>query len=231
MPKFTGFPTGGVDFFRVLSVKQDREWFHQHRADYQQLWEAPMRAFLAEVQAGLARQFPEAKKTEPKVFRIYRDTRFSKDKSPFKTSISGLIPLYRGGMMERVGLYFELGPSPFVACGRWLMEPPVLKRFRRAVADERTGSPFVKAVATAVARGFAVESHEQLARVPKGWPKDHPRGELLRQKGFALTFPTPAFAEIESPRLVRWSLDHVKAIAPVMKWVERVARGQRASFD
>lgn len=231
MAKFTGFPKGGVDFLRVLSVKQDREWFKQHKADYERLWEEPMGDFLAAVQAALASTFPQSRKTKPKIFRIYRDTRFSKDKSPYKTFISGVIPLYPGGMIDRVGLYFEFGPSPFVACGRWMMEPPVLKRFRKAVADERTGAPFAKAVAQAEKKGFVPSSQEQLARVPKPWPKDHPRGELLRHKGFAFSFPAPTFALIESPKLVPWAVQQVKVIAPVMKWVESAAKGKRPSFS
>jgi uncharacterized protein (TIGR02453 family) len=227
---FTGFPKGGVEFFQTLSVRQDRAWFHAHKTDYQQLWEAPMHAFLDAVQAKTATLFPETKKTKSKVFRIYRDVRFSKDKSPFKTSISGVIPLYQGGMMERVGYYFELGPTPFVAAGRWMMDPPTLKRFRKAVADERTGPPFAAAVEKAVAKGFVVSSEQQLSRVPKPWTKEHPREALLRQKGFTFTLPNPSFALLHSPRLVDWAVTHLKDIAPVMKWVERAARGKKPTF-
>ena len=221
-----------LKFLADLKKHNRRDWFQANRKRYEAA-RAEAVLLCDAVIAGLARFEPHMLEQDPEdcFFRINRDTRFSKDKSPFKTSISGVIPLYRGGMMERVGLYFELGPSPFVACGRWMMEPPVLKRYRKAVADERTGPPFAKAVAKAVAAGFEVGAQEQLARVPKGFAKDHPRAELLRHKGFALSFPTPTLPLIESGRLVRWSLDHVKAIAPLMKWVERAARGQKPSFS
>lgn len=224
--RFEGFPKGGVDFFRVLSVKQDREWFREHKADFQALWETPMRAFLAEVKAALASTFPQSVKAETKVFRIYRDTRFSKDKSPFKTSISGIVPLYPGGMMERVGFYFEFGPTPFVAAGRWMMEPPVLKRFRKLVADDKTGAPFAKAVAQAEKQGFTVSSQQQLTRVPKPWAKDHPREALLRHKGFAFSFAAPTVEQLESPKLVGQVVKQLKLVAPVMKWVESAAKGK-----
>jgi len=227
---FTGFPNGGVDFFRTLSVRQDRAWFQAHKTDYQQLWEAPMNAFLAAVQAKVTSTFPEAKKTRSKVFRIYRDVRFSKDKAPFKTSISGVVPLYLGGMMERVGYYFELGPTPFIAAGRWMMDPPTLKRFRKAVADERIGPAFAAAVAKAVDKHFVVSSQQQLARVPKPWLKEHPRAELLRHKGFTLTLPNPSPAIMESPKLVDWAVAQLKTIAPMMKWVELAARGKKPAF-
>lgn len=227
---FEGFPKGGVAFFRTLAVKQDREWFKAHKADFEQLWEAPMHAFLTTLQARLSPLFPEAKRTTPKVFRIYRDTRFSKDKSPFKTSISGVVPLYPGGMLERVGAYFEFGPAPMAAAGRWMMDGPTLKRFRRAVADDATGAPFARAVEQAVARGLRVESQQQLARVPKPFAKDHPRGELLRHKGFAFTFPPPIAAVLASPKLVDWAVGHLKAAAPMLRWVETAARGKQPTF-
>lgn len=226
VPAFTGFPRGGVDFFRALAVRQDRAWFQAHKADYQALWETPMRAFLAELQPRLVRWFPKAAKTEAKIFRIYRDTRFSKDKSPFKTSISAVIPLFPGGMMERVGFYLELGPAPFIAAGRWMMEGPTLKRFRRCVADERLGVPFAKAVARATKAGFEVSSQQQLVRVPKPWPADHPRGELLRHKGFALTFPAPTERELAARGFVQWAQARLAAVAPVLQWVEAAASGK-----
>jgi uncharacterized protein (TIGR02453 family) len=229
--RFTGFPKGGVDFFRALALKQDRTWFQAHKADYQALWEAPMHAFLHALKAPLSKAFPDVMRTTPKVFRIYRDTRFSKDKSPYKTYASAVVPLYPGGMMERVGLYFELGPSPFVASGRWMMEPPVLKRFRRAVAEEALGASFARAVERHTAQGFVVSSQKQLKRVPRPWTKDHPREALLRHTGFAYTFPTPSQALTESVELVRWTVDHVRRLAPVLKWVEAAARGRRPSLQ
>lgn len=233
LQRFTGFPKGGVAFFRTLALRQDRAWFHQHKEDFRSLWEGPMRAFLAEVHQGLVTTFPTAKKTKSKIFRIYRDTRFSKDKSPFKTSISGVIPLYEGGMMERTGLYFEFGPESFVAVGRWMMEPPVLKRFRKVIADDRTGAPFAKAVAKVTGKGaeVTVTSMEQLKRVPTPWPKDHPREALLRHKGFAFSLTPPTEKQLASPALVTTYVTRVQALAPMLKWVESAARGKRPSFS
>ncbi len=228
--KFDGFPDGGIDFFRALALKQDREWFRAHKDDFVRLWETPMQAFLSELQRGLNSTFPFTKRAKPKVFRIYRDTRFSKDKTPFKTSISGMVPLVPGGPMIAAGVYFELGPQSFGAAGRWMMEPAVLKRFRRAVADDATGAPFAKAVEKVTKRGFKVISHQLLARVPPGFPKDSPRAELLRQKGFALEFTMPSAKVQGSKDFAKWAVAQVKAIAPLIDWVEQVAKGRRPSL-
>jgi uncharacterized protein (TIGR02453 family) len=188
--RFEGFPPGGVDFFRALALKQDRDWFKAHKADYERLWVEPMQALLDELSAPLKASFPQVGRSPAKIFRIYRDTRFSKDKAPFKTSISAVVPLFPGGMMERSAFYFELGPTPFFASGRWMMEPLPLKRFRKAVADDKKGVPFAKLVQRATSAGFTVSSQQQLVRVPKPWDKEHPRADLLRHRAVRSRSPS-----------------------------------------
>src|SRR5215210_4710551 len=97
---FLGFPREGARFFAQLAVKQDREWFKEHKAQYAELWETPMKALMEELAPKLAKRYPGVKLLPPKHFRIYRDVRFSKDKSPFKTTINAMIG-FPGG--EEIG--------------------------------------------------------------------------------------------------------------------------------
>src|SRR5262245_25958718 len=90
---FDGFADRDAKFFRALAKNQRRECFEAHRQEYEDGWLVPMKALLAEVRERIDRLFPHDPLAEPKVFRIYRDVRFSKDKSPYKTHIGGYVAI------------------------------------------------------------------------------------------------------------------------------------------
>lgn len=226
---FDGFPEGGLAFFDQLKICQDRAWFKAHKADYEALWQQPMVKLFDLLHQDLRRQFPELSKTQPKVLRIYRDVRFSKDKAPFKTSCTAILPLYAGAAMPEgaTSLYCDFGIEPFVAAGRWMMDGPLLRRFRGFIAAEKTGAPFATAVARAQAVGFTIASHGALKRPPPGIAADHPRLALLKLKGFALTFPQLSRSLLaDGPGLVRRLKADVKRAAPLLQWLEAMARGK-----
>ena len=125
---------------------------------------------MDELLAELAPEFGEGK-----VFRPYRDVRFSADKSPYKTAMGA--SLSGGG-------YIHLSAEGLGAgCGMYMMAPDQLERFRRAVSDDRSGAELTRVVAKVTKAGIEVSAHDALKTAPKGYPKDHPRIELLRQKG------------------------------------------------
>src|SRR5258705_5496274 len=107
---FTGFPRDGVKFFRELAARQDREWFKDHKAAYVEKWEAQMKALLDDIGPAISKQYRGVKLLPPKHFRIYRDVRFAKDKSPFKTNVAAMIG-FPGGDEEGApaALYLHLG--------------------------------------------------------------------------------------------------------------------------
>src|SRR4029453_17142710 len=86
--RFEGF--AGVDFFRELQKRQSREWFAKHKTEYEAGFVKPMAALLREAARALERSYPDCELDQPKVFRIHRDVRFSRDKSPYKTHIAGV---------------------------------------------------------------------------------------------------------------------------------------------
>src|SRR5207248_1105747 len=113
-----GFPDAEAKFFRNLAKRQSREWFQAHKAEFDEGWQEPMKALLSEVRALADKSFPHCELAEPKTFRIYRDVRFSKDKSRYKTHIGGVIQIKRSGKMTEVpiALYFHVGqPKSFGA--------------------------------------------------------------------------------------------------------------------
>ncbi|HUB08955.1 MAG TPA: DUF2461 family protein, partial [Myxococcales bacterium] len=163
---FRGFPPSGTAWFKALALEQNREWFQANRAGYDTLWLAPMRALLAELAGPLAKVHGR-KVGSPKIFRLNRDVRFSKDKSPYKTNIAALVP-FAGlpPMMGPAALYLHLGLDEVVAFGFYTLEPAGLQRLRRGLLDERTGRAAQKLVAAAKKKGLSLSAMETLKRAP-----------------------------------------------------------------
>jgi uncharacterized protein (TIGR02453 family) len=156
------------------------------------------------------------------VFRIFRDVRFSKDKSPYKTHIGGFIPVQRKEKVTEVpmALYFHVGAKEtFGAAGHYMMSPPSLDRFRVAVAEDKRGKELGKLLGTLQKKGFSTESHETLKRVPKGYDPDHPRAELLKRKGLVVTFPKVPAGLLATHKLTTWLATQCKATTALVEWL------------
>lgn len=215
---FTGFPRPGIGWFQGLALAQNREWFQAHREGYEQLWLAPMQSLLAELKSPLEKLYGR-KLGATKVFRLNRDVRFSKDKSPYKTNIAGLLPFDGFQPMEGpAALYLHLGLEELVAFGFYTLETPSLQRLRKLLLDEKAGPALAKLIAAAGKAGLHPDAMEKLKRPPPGVSADHPRVELLKHKALALS-------REEVPKSVRfgaglkaWILEQAKAAAPVVKW-------------
>lgn len=215
---FEGFHKDGVGWFHALRMQQSREWFQEHKDDFERLWNAPMKAFLAEVKPPLEKLY-KRKLAEPKVFRIYRDVRFSKDKSPFKTWMGGLLQFAGYGKMEGpAALYLHLGLEEVVAFGFYALEPAELKRYRAGLLDEKKGSALQKRVDAAQKKGLKADAFEHLKRPPPGVDPEHPRVHLLKQKGLGLsTSKIPKDVRYKKA-FTDWVLAQAKLAAPVLEW-------------
>jgi uncharacterized protein (TIGR02453 family) len=223
MSRFEGFADGQSKFFRALAKKNERDWFLAHKTEFEEGWNSPMKLLLAEVREAIDKLYPHCDLDEPRVFRIFRDVRFSKDKSPYKTHLGGFIPLQRSGRRTTdlpMALYFQVGAiQNFGAAGHYMMEPDSLERFRVAVADEKRGKELSRILATLDKKGFPADSHERLKRVPKAYDADHPRAELLKRKGLVVAFPALPKGLLASPSLVKWLVDGCKVSAPLVEWL------------
>jgi uncharacterized protein (TIGR02453 family) len=179
------FPPEGRAFLAELVKRQSREWFTPRKEEFQRLLEEPMRALLSALGPLLLESFPAVEDTAPKLFRIYRDTRFSKDKSPYKGHVAGQLPL------GRVGLYCHVAADEvFAAVGMWDMQPDDLKRYRKNLVDnDAVGDALLKETQALERKGFKLMSFDELTRAPQGVSPDHPRIQLLKHKGWALAFP------------------------------------------
>lgn len=165
---FSGWPAEALEFYEGLEADNTRTYWLAHKNDYDECVRAPMQALLDE----LAPRWGAGK-----IFRPYRDVRFSPDKTPYKTHI--------GALLEG-GAYVQLSAEGLGAgCGIWHVEPDSLRRYRDAVAADRTGGELVSIVTALNRRGIDTASHDALKTVPRGFDRDHPRADLLKRKGLA----------------------------------------------
>jgi uncharacterized protein (TIGR02453 family) len=201
---FKGWPAEAIEFFEGLEADNSKAYWQDHKADYEKLVKAPMEELLAE----LEKEFGEGR-----IFRPYRDVRFSKDKSPYKTNIAAT--LSRGGYVSLTTEALGAGS------GYYGLMPDQLERFRKAVADDKTGKALVKIVEKARAEGIEVSAHDVLKTAPKGYPKEHPRIELLRHKGLIFWKQWPAGAWLGTPKAKERVLELLRAAKPLLRWLEK----------
>ena len=225
------FTAATLTFFRGLARHNAKPWFEAHRADYEQEVVAPMRALIEEMDVRLARFAPEIT-GHPKrsMFRIYRDVRFSKDKSPYKTNVAASFPWVEGGDSEgphgfgesgNPGGYFHLSPGEvYIGGGMW--HPPTAKlvSFRKAVVDDPSGVRRLLEEPEFVSQ-FGALSGDKLKRVPPGFPPDHPEAELLKHKDF--TFGRRlADRDVMSPGLPEVIAESFEVALPVVRFLARL---------
>src|SRR5438132_1283304 len=200
---FRGWPAEAIEFYEGLEADNSKAYWQDHKAEYEKLVLGPMQELLAE----LAPEFGEGR-----VFRPYRDVRFSRDKSPYKTWMAAT--LAKGG-------YIQLNSEGLGAgCGMYTMAPDQLDRFRRAIADDRTGRALSRLVDKATSNGLEVSAHDVLKTAPKGYPKDHPRIDLLRQKGLITWKQWPAGPWLGTKQAKQRVVDFLHASKPLQKWLE-----------
>jgi uncharacterized protein (TIGR02453 family) len=170
MERFEGFADDQAKFFRALVKNQNRDWFQAHKAEFEEGWNGPLKALVTELRESIDGHYPHCDLGEPKILRIFRDVRFSKDKSPYKTHIGGYIPTERAAAKGSppAALYVHVGTERFAAAGHYMMEGPDLARYRKAIEDDAKGKELVKILATLKKKGHVIESHGEFKRVPKG---------------------------------------------------------------
>lgn len=222
MPRFAGFPPEMPTFFDGLRRNNNRDWFQERKDVFEQKVKVPMTALVDALNAELAKSAP-AYVTEPKgaIFRIYRDTRFSKDKTPYKDHIgASFAPSTLGGKNSCSGLYAGVCDEKIeVAGGVYMPEAKQLLAIRTMLAEEY--AEFARLAGAKVLRSLMGEVRgAQLTRVPKGFPPDHPAESLLRRKQWYF------HAELEpglalTPKLVPEVTKRFLAIVPVLDFLNR----------
>lgn len=201
---FAGWPAEAIEFFEGLLADNSKPYWQEHKDVYERCVREPMEALLAELEPEFG---------AGKVFRPYRDVRFSADKSPYKTAIAATLA---------AGGYLQLSAESFgVGCGLYRPEPEQLDRYRKAVADGRSGAALEALVAKGRGAKLEISGHEELKTAPRGYPKDHPRIDLLRQKGLVAwrEWPVGSWLDTKAPK--RRVVEFLHAAEPIRAWLSK----------
>lgn len=201
---FTGIPREAVDFYAELEHNNNREWWLANKARHDELVKQPFEALAAEVGPAFG---------ETKVYRPYRDVRFSHDKTPYKTH-QGLF----AKATAHGGWYLHLDANGIsLGGGTWWLAPEQLQRFRAAVAD-LPGVQLEAVLRELTDAGYTVGG-DQLATRPRGVPADAPRLDLLRRKAISvqLALGTPEW--MSTPEMAEYLRDGWDEVRPLNEWI------------
>ena len=205
MTGFSGIPVAALDFYDDLEVDNTKSFWAAHKDTYETAVRGPMSALAR----ALEDEFGAAQ-----VFRPYRDVRFAKDKTPYKTHQGVFIP--RG---PATGFYVEVAaPGVRVGVGFYEASGPRLARIREAMADDRRGAELERVLATLAETGWTVGG-EKLKTSPRGYDADHPRIELLRHKSLTLGKSYGFDPVIHTPELLDRVREDWREALPFVDWV------------
>jgi uncharacterized protein (TIGR02453 family) len=207
---FSGWSERAFAFYEGLEADNSREYWNAHRAVYDADVLAPMEALLAELQPEFG---------DGRLLRPYRDIRFSKDKTPYKTAIGA--SLAGGG-------YVHLSADGLsVALGYHLMDPGRLERYRAAVAEDVSGQELRRVLARLEAAGVDVVGENPLKTAPRGYPKEHPRIDLLRNRGLTAWREWPVEPWMHTAQAGTRVARFLRTAEPLQAWLDdRVGRGE-----
>jgi len=198
---FRGWPVEALEFYEGLEADNTKSYWLHNKAVYDEKVLGPMQELVGELGPAWG---------EAKIFRTYRDIRFSADKTPYKTSIAAVVG----------DAYIQLTAHGLGAgSGMWEMAPDQLERYRAAVSDERSGKALAGIVTKAKTAGVDITGHGELKTAPKGYPKDHPRIDLLRFKGIITWKEWPAGAWLGTKKAKDRIVEFMKASKPLNDWL------------
>jgi uncharacterized protein (TIGR02453 family) len=204
---FRGWPPEAITFYEGLEADNSKAYWTAHKATYEECVRAPFLALADELRDEVG---------ELRLFRPYRDVRFSKDKTPYKTAAGAAGELEGGSVV-----YVQVSAAGlFVASGYYQPAADQLERFRAAVADDRSGPQLEEVVASLRKQGFDIGG-EALKVAPRGFPRDHPRVALLRHKGVTAGRSFAPAKWLSTAKARDRVLDTWRGAAPLHAWLDR----------
>ena len=224
---YSGFPQEGLKFFSDLKKNNNREWFQEHKQDYIDYVQTPAQAFVEYLGAELRTFLPairyDSHPHRGSILRIYRDIRFSKDKTPYKTHIGIHFWEGKGKKTELPGVYFYMRPEGAkLYVGLYQFPKLILLAYRNAVADDRSGGELTDILSRVRSSGKYEIGGEHYKRVPRGFSPDNARADLLRHNGLYGASALIEPQEICSPKLIDLCVRNSKDMALIHHWLMKI---------
>ena len=228
---FNGFSAETFDFLVDLEAHNERAWFAENRERYERVLLGPQREFVDAVGAAFAavdQRVHAVPEVNASIYRIYRDVRFSKDKSPYKT-YSDMWFWLGDEKKFSAGYFVRIAPdSVWVGGGQHQLTDAQLGRYRRAVDDGITGQWLARIADDVAVAGFEM-GDATLKRVPVGFSAQSPRAELLKfTRIHAIAKVSPPPAEALSAEFVGWCMDRFQRVKPLVDWLAEQIGGAEA---
>lgn len=205
---FTGIPIAALDFYEDLAADNSKAFWTAHKHVYDESVRAPIGALVAELEPDFG---------AAKVFRPYRDVRFAKDKTPYKTAQGAFV-----GTAPGLGYYLQIDAAGlYVGGGIHHADSEQIARFRAAVDHDVRGAELIALIDDLSAAGYTIGG-EQLKTKPRGFDADHPRIDLLRHKSLTAgkAYPSPSW--LDSPRTLKEVRKSWEAMRPLVEWISAV---------
>ena len=220
---FQGFSRDLPSFFRALAKNNNKAWFDQHHRDYQGLLMEPAKQFVAAMAPEL-RRLSRDLHAEPRVngsiMRINRDTRFSKDKTPYKSNLSMIFPEGPEFDRHRPGFLMQVDATTLcIGAGLCGFSPEQLAGYRKRVVEKKSGRALRGAIDKAKKAGFPNLGGEHYKRVPRGFDPEHPNANLLRHAGLDIGRRQPLPDVLFSKDAVAYCIGCFRAVRPVQRWL------------
>ena len=218
---FPGFPPGFFKFYKELIKNNERDWFNANKDRYLDDVVAPSLEFIAAIEPKLRKVSPHflaiAKRSRGSLMRIYRDTRFAKNKQPYKTNLGIQFRHEMGKDVHAPGFYFHYSPQEsFIGGGMWRPDRDPLKQIRNTIVEYDDRWKRVKA--NKKFKEFFELSGDSLKRPPRGFDPDHKLIEDLKRKNFIAFCPLQNSA-LKSPEIVDITIDRCRRVMPLMRFL------------
>ncbi len=229
---FKGFTPQTIQFYRGLSQHNDQTWFEAHREDYLKYAMEPAQSLVLDLGPQLQKlrsgfQFNPDFNGKGSIKKIHADRRFNRDREPYKTWLG--VFFWEGPLKTKKDnsvVSLRISPNELrLFAGFKHFEPSVQKAYRAAVADEASGQALEQITVKLAQQGYTIDGAAGFAKVPHGFPADHPRADLLKHDALVAFHSEPLSDVVFSPKLADYALKHFKAMLPLHAWcVDALAR-------